>query len=167
MAEVQNLTTQTALSVWGLTGDFVAVLAILVALFLFAWYVGRGPFVSLLLSLYGAFAVYSLFPYMAYLPSTPALTAFLAAGALYATLALAFYIVLRRFIVSEFLYIGVLSLLALSLLGAGFILAIAYHSFGLAAVLHLPTAVSGLFAAKQYFFWWFIAPLVGLFFLAR
>ncbi|OYV62899.1 MAG: hypothetical protein B7X03_03835, partial [Parcubacteria group bacterium 21-58-10] len=159
LAQVNTLATHTALTVWNGASDFLIVLVLLSVFFLFAWYVGRGPFVAVLLALYGAYAVYAVFPpqFMAYLPSAPALTALLAHVGLYAGLTLAFYIVLRRVVVSDFLYIGIFGLIALSFLGAAFLLALAFHIFPVADVYHFTPAIDLLFAPKQYFFWWFVA----------
>jgi hypothetical protein len=66
--------------------------------------------------------------------------------------------------------IGVLSFVprfALSFLTAAFILAIAYHVFDLNHLYSFPKPLDQLFAPNQYFFWWFIAPLAGLFFLVH
>ncbi len=167
LAQVNTLATHTALTVWGLGSDFLIVIVLFALLFLFAYYVGRGPFVAVLLAFYSAYALYLAFPYMAYLPTAPAPTAFFAHASLYLAFTFLFYIILRRVVVSDFLYIGLLGLFALSFLGSAFLLALAYHVFSVASIYHFTSVVSMLFAAKQYFFWWFAAPAIGLFFLAR
>jgi len=167
LSNVGTLASQTVATVWGSASDFLIVIILLAVLFLFAWYVGRGPFVAVLLALYAAYAVYIAFPYMSYLPSAPATTALLAHIGLYVAFTIAFYIVLRRVVVSDFLYIGIFGLIALSLLGAGFIVALLYHVFPISSIYHFSPAIDTLFAPKEYFFWWFVAPAVGLFFLAR
>jgi VanZ family protein len=167
LAQVNTLATHTALTVWSGASDFLIVLILFSVFFLFAWYVGRGPLVAVLLALYAAYALYATFPYMSYLPTAPALTALLAHIGLYFGLTLAFYIILRRVVVSDFLYIGIFGLIALSFLGAGFLLALAYHVFPVASVYTFTPAVNILFAPKAYFFWWFVAPAIGLSFLAR
>lgn len=164
---MSTLATHTALTAWSFASDFLIVLILLSVFFLFAWYVGRGPFVAVLLAFYAAYALYTVFPYMSYLPTAPALTALLAHIGLYLALTFIFYIILRRVVVSDFLYIGIFGLIALSFFGAAFLLALAYHVFSVAPVYHFTPAIDILFASKQYFFWWFIAPAVGLFFLAR
>ncbi len=161
------LATNTAINAWSAASDFLIIIILLSALFLFVWYAGRGPFVALLLAFYTAYALYSVFPYTSYLPTAPAMTALLAQVGLYAVLVLLFYIILRRVVVSDFLYIGVFGLIALSFLGAAFLLALAYHVFPVADVYQFTPALNLLFASKAYFFWWFSAPAIGLFFLAR
>ncbi len=167
LAQVSTLATHSALTAWSFASDFLIVLILLSVFFLFAWYVGRGPLVAVLLAFYAAYALYAMFPYMSYLPTAPALTALLAHIGLYLGLTLAFYIVLRRVVVSDFLYIGIFGLIALSFLGAAFLLALAYHVFPVASVYTFTPAVNILFAPQQYFFWWFVAPAIGLLFLAR
>ncbi len=167
LAEVNTLATETALSAWAWAGDFLIVIIVFSLFFVFAWYAGRGPFVALLLSLYGAYAVYVVFPYMSLLPSAPASTALAANIGLYAAFTLVIYLILRRVIVSDFLFIGVIGIIILALLGACFVLALAHHVFPVESVYTFTPAVDALFAAKEWFFWWFIAPLVGLLFLAH
>ncbi len=167
IAQVSTLATHTAITVWSGASDFLIILILLSIFFLFAYYFGRGPFVALLLAFYSAYALYVMFPYMEYLPTAPAMTALLVHMGLYIGLTLAFYIILRRVVVSDFLYVGIFGLIGLSFLGAAFLIALAYHTFPVASVYHFTPAIDILFAPKVYFFWWFTAPAIGLFFLAR
>jgi hypothetical protein len=167
IAQVSTLATHTALGAWSFASAFLIVIILTGIFFLFAWYIGRGPFVAVLLSLYAAYAPYVVFPYTSYLPKTPALTALLAHIGLYAAFTLVFYIILRRVVVSDFLYIGLFGLIVLSFLGAGFLLALAYHIFPVVSIYTFTPAIAALFAPNPYFFWWFVAPVIGLFFLAR
>ncbi|MHB8660648.1 MAG: hypothetical protein ACYC75_01755 [Minisyncoccota bacterium] len=167
IAQVNTLATHTALSVWGVASDFLIILVLLSVFFLFAWYVGRGPFVAVILAFYSAYALYVAFPYLSYLPSAPPVAALLAHLALYAALTFVFYVILRRVVVSDFLYVGLFGLIALSFLASAFLLALAYHVFPIASIYHFTPAIDVLFAPDKFFFWWFIAPAVGLFFLAR
>lgn len=167
LAQVNTLATHTALTVWNGASDFLIILIILIFFFGFAWYVGRGPFVAILLSYYGAYAIYAAFPFMSLLPSAPPLTALLAHAGLYIGLGFVFYIILRRVVVSDFLYVGNIGLIILSFFGAAYIIAIAYQLFSITNFYQFTPAIDMLFAPKQYFFWWFSAPAIGLFFLAR
>jgi len=167
IAQVNALATHYAFTLWNFGSDFLIVLILFGILFLFAWYIGRATLVSVLLAFYAAYAVYATFPYISFLPTAPALTALLAHIGLYAGLALVFYIILRRVVVSDFLYVGIFGTIILSLLGATFLIALAYHVFPVAEVYRFTPAIDLLFAAKAYFFWWFSAPAIGLFFLAR
>src|SRR3989338_1204562 len=167
LAKVNELATTYAFTAWNSASDFLIIIILFSILFLFAWYVGRATLVSALMAFYASFAIYLMFPYMSYLPTAPAMTALLAQAGLYAVLSFLFYIILRRVVVSDFLYIGIFGLLALSFLGAAFLLALAYHVFPVADVYNFTPAIDLLFAAKAYFWWWFVAPAIGLFFLAR
>jgi len=167
LAQVNELATRSALSAWNVASDFLIIIILLSAFFLFAWYIGRGQLVAILLAFYTAYALYVSFPYQSYLPTAPALTALLAQIILYGALVLIFYIILRRVVVSDFLYVGIFGLIALSFLGAAFLIALAYHVFPVADVYHFTPPIDMLFAPAKYFWWWFVAPAIGLFFLAR
>ena len=159
--------TATAFSVFATANDFLILLILFAVLFLFAWFVGHGSFVALLLSLYGAYAVYIAFPFKSLLPATPALTALLAQAGVYAAFAFVFFLILRRVIVSDFLSIGIFGLIILSFLGAAFLIAVAAHVFSVSSLYTFTPAVAELFASPDYFFWWFVAPAAGLFLFAR
>jgi len=167
LAKVNELATTYAFTAWNSVSDFLIIIILFGILFLFAWYVGRATLVSILMAFYASFAIYKMFPYISYLPTAPAMTALLAQVGLYAGLTLVFYIILRRVVVSDFLYVGIFGTIILSFLGATFILALAFHVFPVATVYTFTPAVSALFAPVKYFFWWFSAPAIGLFFLAR
>jgi len=165
--QVSSLATNTAFSAWSMAGEYLIVLVLIGVLFFFAWYFGHGPFVALLLSFYAAYAVYTLFPYTSLLPSTPTLTALLSNIGVYLAFVLVFFIVLRRVIVSDFLYIGIFGLIILCALGAAFLIAVASHVFLITSVYQFTPAITALFAPDKYFFWWFSAPAIGLLFFAR
>ncbi len=167
IAQVGKLATSYASTAWNSVSDFLIVIILFGVLFLFAWYIGRATLVSILIAFYAGYAVFAAFPFMSYLPTAPAMTALLAQVALYAGLTLVFYIILRRVVVSDFLYVGIFGTIILSLLGATFLMALAFNVFPVAEVYKFTPAVAALFAPVKYFFWWFIAPAVGLFFLAR
>ena len=167
IAQVNALATHTASTIWNFGSDFLIIIALVAFFFGFAWYVGRGPFVAIMLSYYGAYAIYQAFPYESYLPQAPALTALLAHMGVYAGLGFAFYIVLRRVVVSDFLYVGNIGLIILSFLASAFLIVLSYHVFPIVSLYHFTPAMDVLFAPKEYFFWWFVAPAIGLFFLAH
>ncbi len=167
LAQVNTLATHTALTVWSGASDFLIILVLFGMLFVFAWYFNYGQLVALLLAFYAAYAIYLVFPYQSLLPSAPALTALFAHIGLYTAFALVLYFILRRVIVSDFLYISLVGVIALSFFGAAFLIALAYHAFGVTDVYRFTPAVDLLFAPDKYFFWWFSAPAIGLFFLAR
>lgn len=167
LAIFNPLATSSPLSAWGFASDFLVIFVLCGALFLFAWYVGKGPFIGLMISFYAGYALYSIFPYAAYLPTSPPAAALAASLGIYLGLTAVSYLVLRRTVVSDFVYVGFFGLAILSLLGTGLLLALAYHVFPVQEVHQFTPALNMFFAPREYFFWWFAAPLVGLFFLAR
>ncbi len=167
LSQLTTLASNTSNSVWHLGSDFLIILILVAFFFGFAWYVGRGPFVAIMLSYYGAYAIYMAFPYEQYLPQAPALTALLAHAGVYAALGFAFYVVLRRVVVSDFLYVGNIGLIVLSLLASTFLIALVYHVFPISPIYHFSGTMDLLFAPKQFFFCLFIAPANGLFLLGK
>lgn len=167
LAQVTTLAQHSALTMWNSASDFLIIIILTLIFLLFSRRVGRGQLVAVLLSFYCAYALYVMFPYMAYLPSAPALTAVGAHIGLYLALCFMFYIILRRVVVSDFLYIGLFGLILLSFLGTAFLIAMAYNVFSITTVYNFTPPIEALFAVKHYFFWWFVAPAIGLFFFAR
>ncbi len=167
ITQVAEIAGPVANTVWNAVSDFVIILAIVGVFILFARYVGRGQFMAVILSFYTAYALYEAFPYKEILPTAPPITAVATHVGLYGALAFIFYVILRRVVVSDFLDIGSLGLILLSFLAAAFLLAMAYQLFDVASVYHFTSAIDMLFAPKEYFFWWFLAPAVGLFVFAK
>jgi len=167
LAQVTTLATPIALTAWGAMSDFLIIIILVLVFVLFSRYVGRGQFVAMILAFYAAYALFAEFPYMSYLPTAPATTALFVQLGLYVALIFVFYIILRRVVVSDFLYIGTFGLIILSFLGAAFLLALAYQVFPVASIYHFTPPIEALFSPEKYFFGWFVAPAVGLFFFAR
>jgi hypothetical protein len=166
-APIGNFITGSAVTYWDVISGFLVLIVPAIILFYVGWYVGRGQFVALTLAFYAAYALYATFPYMDFLPSAPAVTALATRLGIYLGLIFFFYIILRRVVVSDFLHIGLVGLLLLCLLGSAFLLALAYHVFPVSEVYRFNAALSPFFAPKQFFFWWFLGPAVGLFFFAK
>jgi hypothetical protein len=57
--------------------------------------------------------------------------------------------------------------LVISILTAGFMLALAHHALSLSSLYDYPTQLASIFDPAYLFFWWFIAPLAGFLFFAR
>ncbi len=169
LSQVSTVATHTALTVWGAVASFVILIILTLFFYGFARYRGRGPYVALVLAFYAGYGVYRAIPqaYLNYLPSAPALTAVVVHAVLYLAIVFIFYIILRRVAVSDFIYIGLIGLLATSFLTGAFLVALAYHAFAITSVYHFNNSIANLFAPAQYFFWWFAAPAVALFFLAH
>ncbi len=148
-------------------GDFLILLVLFGLLFVFLWYMGKGPFIGLLIALYVAYALFSIFPYKESLPVEPQLLAVGSASSIFLLLMGIAYVVLRRTVASDFIYIGILGQVILCVLGAGLLLAIAFHVLAIPTIYAFSPILHTLFAPPELFFWWFAAPLVGLFFLSR
>jgi hypothetical protein len=119
-------------------------------------------------SLYVGYALYAIFPYTTTVlgwGNTPEIKFALMLGVYVVAVALSFA-VLRRFMSSSFSR-SFVPMAVLGLFALGLLMALLYHVFGITAIFNLPSFLDSAFAPKAVFFYWFIAPLIGLFFLAR
>jgi hypothetical protein len=136
---------------------------------LFSYRTGRGGIISLVIALYAGYGIYLVFPY------TQMIISYGDTILIKAVISILLYIfaTIVPFIFTQRLThggIGVLSFVprfVVSFLTAAFIIAIAYHVFNVNHLYSFPKPLDQLFAPDQYFFWWFIAPLAGLFFLVH
>ncbi|MGH7175188.1 MAG: hypothetical protein ACREGR_02430 [Minisyncoccia bacterium] len=152
---------------WAFASSFLILIVLILALVSFARVMGYGPFVALIAALYIGYALYVAFPYSEYLPSAPALTALAARVALYLVFFVVSYLLLRRIAASDFVHIGTIGLIIIAFLTAGFVMALSYQSFPVETVYHFSPQLDQLFAAKEWFFAWFIAPIIGLYLFAN
>jgi hypothetical protein len=166
--QVSNFATVAAQNAWALVGNFLVLIIFTVLLILFS-YRSRGGIISLVLALYAGYGIYVVFPY------TQTIIGFGTTILIKAIISVALYILatIIPFVFAQRLThggIGVLSAVprfVVSFLTAAFLIAVAYHVFGINHLYTFPKPLDQLFAPNQYFFWWFIAPLVGLFFLVH
>lgn len=149
-------------------GNFLVLLLLAAALFFFALRAGRALLVSLILALYVGFALFTVFPYkeLFLVGDTPLVRA-VAGIALFAVFTFIPYVLLRRVSTSGSLQMNPLALGVLALATGGFVLALGYHVLNIAAIIPLTPSLDALFAPDQYFFWWFVAPLAGIFVATR
>lgn len=170
LAELSQVTT-TAVHVltplWSFVDGFLILIVLFGLLFAFARVMDYGPFIALIAALYIGFALYVAFPYASYLPTAPAMTALGARLALYGVFTIMSYIILRKVAASDFINMSLVGSLIVSLLTAGFLMALAYQSFPVRDIYQFTPSLDQLFAAKEWFFAWFIAPLIGIAFLTR
>jgi hypothetical protein len=152
----------------GFVGNFLVLLVIAALLFLFALRAGRSLLISFILSLYVGYALFTVFPYkdMIITGDTPLVRA-VCGIALFAAFSFFPYLLLRRVSSAGTMRINPLMLAALTLVTGGFILALGYHVLNIAAVIPLTPSLDALFAPEKYFFWWFLAPLAGVYLTAR
>lgn len=143
--------------------DFLAFIVVSALIAAFAFYFGRNRLMPLVAAIYAAVPLYLFFPF-----DTPLLDDPYIATALY--LLFVFLALIAFSGLSAFMASGDRSLirvLGLSVLVAGAFLAIGIHILPLEQIYTFNAATKALFASNQSFFWWLLAPLVGLFFLER
>lgn len=168
MDALNSFATGGLADIVGFVGNFLVLLVIAALLFFFALRAGRSLLISFILALYVGFALFTVFPYkeMVLVGDTPLMRA-VAGIALFAAFTFFPYILLRRVSSSGTLRINPVTLALLVLATAGFILALGYHVLNIAAVIPLTPSLDALFAPDKYFFWWFLAPLIGTYLTAR
>ncbi len=147
--------------------DFFIALIVFIGVFSLAYYQGRGRFIGFILSLYVGYAFYIVFPFKSLIPTSSATVTLTADVILFLVFVFIAYSILNRIVMSDSFLVGTFGVVILSLCITGFLLALAYHVFPVRSVYTFTHATDALFVAKTYFFWWFIAPAVALFFLVR
>lgn len=168
MDSLNTLATGGVADIASFIGNFLVLLLVAAALFFFAMRAGRSLLISLILALYVGFALFTVFPYKELLivGDTPLMRA-VSGIALFAVFTFFPYILLRRVSSSGSMHINPVTLAALTLVTGGFVLALGYHILNIGAVIPLTPSLDMLFAPDKYFFWWFLAPLVGVYITAR
>lgn len=163
IAQSNSAAVHYLVGIWSVISGFLIIIGLTFALFSYAWYVGYGQLIGLLLSFYLAYGMYAAFPYLDYLPQSPPWTALAAHIGFYIALVVVFKLILNRITASDFLGVGTMGVLILCFTGAAFLFALAFHVFQVPDLYHFTPAISRLFAPDQFFFWWFISPAVALF----
>ncbi len=149
--------------------NFLVLIVLTLAVYMFAMRRGGAGVISLNISLYCGYAIYTVFPYrdaVVGIGATPLVQAVLAVVLFIAATALPFLIVMRL-TAPSFGQLSFFQGLLLSLVAAVFLLALAFHVFQISDIYTFSDPLNQLFAPEGFFFYWFIAPLAGLYFLAR
>ncbi len=168
MNAITSLATNGVTEAWTLLLNFLILIVLAGVLFFFSHQMGRSAFVALVASLYVGFAVYTVFPFADALHTgSAALNVTITSLILYTIFVALSYYILRRNMGGALFSTGNVGIGIICLLTAGFLIALAYHSFSLRGVYTFPEVIEMYFAPAKYFFWWFIAPLVGLLAFAR
>lgn len=154
-----------AADVWGIVGNVFAFLIIVAVLVAFALRAGKAALITLILSLYIGYAVFSVFPFTDMIASGSAKTT--VSALVYLGIVAAAYLLIRRLGHASLGGMRILPLVVLCALSGGFLMALGYRLFDIDTAYNLPKTLDLLFAPKEYFFWWFIAPLAGVFVFAR
>ncbi len=168
MDALNSLATGGFSEIVAFVGNFLVLIVLAVVLFFFAVRAGRALLISLILALYVGFALFTVFPYKETLLVGDSTLARAVAGmVLFAAFTVFPYILLRRVSTTGALSINPISLALLALATGGFVLALGYHVLDIASVIPLTPSLDALFAPDRYFFWWFLAPLAGIFITTR
>jgi sugar phosphate permease len=125
---------------------------------------------ALIISLYIGYAIYYVF--RTYFPFAAQVFALGGTDAMRTIVAIVVYVIavgishflLRRLGYGHHGRKG-LPMIVLGLLVLGFLIALGYQVFAITHLIILPPLIAEVFGPAQYFFWWFTAPIVGLFFL--
>lgn len=164
VTNVSTIATHGASSAWILIGNFLILAVLTAVMILFSYRSGRGGIISLLIAFYAGYAIYTVFPYTKDIlsaGSTPMMKAIISI-ILFAIATFIPFHFLQRLTGAGFGVLSFLPRFVLSFLSAAFLLALAYHVFNVSNIYSFPEPLNSLFAPNGFFFWWFIAPLVGL-----
>ena len=168
--EALAATASTSLdTVWLFVGNFLVLAVLTIVLLMFSIRGGRNALISFILALYAGYAVYVVFPYTDSIVGSggsPMVQAVISVG-LFAAASFVPFLLIRRLTGGGFGSLSLFPNLILSFLAASFLLALGYHVFDISNIYTFPAPLDQLFAPAGYFFWWFVAPLAGLFALAR
>lgn len=154
---------------WVWVMNFLVLIVLTLAVYMFAMREGGAGVISLNIALYCGYAIYNVFPYrdeIVGIGATPLVQAVLAVALFLAATALPFLIAMRL-TAPSFGQLSFFQGLLLSLVAAVFLLALAFHVFQISDIYTFSDPLNQLFAPEGYFFYWFIAPLIGLHFLAK
>ena len=139
-------------------------LAVLTVVFILISYRSRGGIVSIIVASYVAYALYMVFPYTKDIVATGGspLMKGLISISIYVIAGIVPFMFIERLVSGGIGVLSVFPRFGLSFLAAAFLLALAYHVFPISNIYTFPEPMNTLFAPDQYFFWWFLAPLIGL-----
>lgn len=167
--QVGQLATELGMDAWLLAGNFLVLIILTLGLLFFAMHQGASGLISLNIALYAGYALYIVFPYtedVVQIGSTPLIQAILSLALFIILMAVPFIISLRL-TAPSFGQLSIIQNFLLSFAAASFLIALGYHVFDITNIYTFSEPLNGLFAPEGYFFYWFIAPLIGLYFLAR
>lgn len=169
VTEVSNVATSGFESIWLLVGNFMALLILTLIMIGFSYKAGRGGIISLIIAFYAGYALYIVFPFTGDILEAGGSTLVKAVISIGLYIAMTFvpFHFIQRLTSGGFGVLSFVPRFVLSFLAAAFLLTLAYHVFQISNIYSFPDPISSLFAPDEYFFWWFIAPLVALLFLVK
>jgi hypothetical protein len=166
--QVSNLATSAAGNSMAIISNFL-ILVVLTVAFIFFSYRSRGGIISLLVAFYVGYALYLVFPYTKDIVATggsPIMKATISV-AIFAIGCIVPFLFIERLVSGGIGILSVFPRFGLSFLAATFLMALAYHVFHVSNIYTFPEPMNTLFGPDQYFFWWFVAPLIGLLLLVH
>ncbi|MDR3546945.1 MAG: hypothetical protein P4M11_01485 [Candidatus Pacebacteria bacterium] len=120
------------------------------------------------LSLYLGYGIYTVFPFKDFILNMGGGAA--ASRTVLSLLLFAIAVTLSHVVVKQVMGrsgpVSVTSRALQFILAIGFVLAVGYQSFAITRLYEFPPIINTIFN-PTYFFYWYIAPLVGLFFFSR
>jgi len=151
--------------------EFLVLIVVFAALLTYAVMRGRRALISFILGLYIALLISIKFPYYAAIHDL--------AGGKGINDSISTIIVFTVFtLIGAFLFEKIISYeygerplesitkkVILAVLGTMLLMAYSYHVLPVTSIIDPGSAVSALFAPSQYFFWFLVTPLIGLFFV--
>jgi len=167
--EVGAVATDLGMTAWLWVGNFVVLLILTAIIYMFTMRKGGAVLIAFNLALYIGYALYIVFPYrdsIVGIGATPLVEASLAV-ILFAIATMPPLLLALRLTPSQYGRLSIFQSIPLSLLAAGFLMALGYHVFDISNIYTFSDPLNQLFAPEGYFFYWFVAPLIGLWFLAR
>lgn len=167
--QVGTIATELTMNAGLWAGNFLVLIVLTLVLFVLAMRSGGSGLISLNLSLYSGYALYTVFPYRDSIISIGATSLVQAVISIF-LFAIATFVpfsMILRLTSQSFGSLSIIQNFMLSLLAAGFLMALGYHVFDISNIYSFSDPINELFAPEGYFFYWFIAPLIGLYFLAR
>lgn len=167
--QISSIAIASTSSAWLILGNFVILLVLMGAMLLFSYKAGRASIISLILAMYAGYAVYTVFPYSEQVIAAGGTTMMKAVVSI-VLFSIATFIpfhFIQRLTGGGFGILSFFPRIVLSFLAAAFMLALAYHVFDINNIYTFPAPIDQLFAPEGFFFWWFIAPLLGLLFLVH
>ena len=134
---------------------------------IFAYAIVRGQraLISLIFGLYIGLLLSIEFPYYEKLSFASTATVRVVLFAIFAGFATYMFGRLLSRVIDSFAIEGIVKKIILSLLATTLVLSYCYHVLHVADLINPGAKISALFAVNEYFFWWLLAPLVGIFIL--
>ncbi len=169
LVQVGTIATDLGMSAWVWVGNFVALIILTTIVYLFTMRKGGAVLIAFNMALYVGYSLYIMFPYreaVVSIGATPLVSAILAVG-LFLIATVPALILILRLIPSQYGRLSIFQSMPLSLLAAGFLMALGYHVFDISNIYSFSAPLNQIFAPEGYFFYWFVAPLIGLWFLAK